>query len=832
MSDICIYDRAAEEFDNTGLSVLTPTECTVSEETKGMYELTLVQPIDHTNRWAYVANGNIVKASVPMRENPMYEESVITTETPQVTQTVTRHIWKVVHTTVGLRLRKGYGTSYKSLGTYKNGTQVVELGRRTVNGRLWIHCSLVKGGKTGYMSTKYLQDMGTKTETISDGKPSKVNRIVQFTPSRDQLFRIYSVEQDTERGYVSATARHIFYDLGGDIINGKCDLKNKPIAEAVAQMEGLLTDSHDFSFHVANGLEGTVTGDYSFKNPIEALLDPDEGMLSQVNALLVRDNFDVWIIPDTVRDMGVTIMRGKNLIGVTALTDTSKVVTRLIPCGEDVNNNPFWLTDSAGTGRYVDSEHINEYPYPLTQKIDVNVKLVKSGADNVETFANTTAGKTAARNKMRSLAREEFANGADLPDYTLDVNFVTLSSKYYADEYPEYASLQSMYLNDTVTVHDSTIRLTASVRVNNYEWDVLAEQYNSMTLGDLSQLQQTTYSYNLPTGGISGTKIAPNTASGNILREASIQYAKIAIAAIEQLTADSLSAQTAHINNLDAQTINTDDFAAALAHISTLIADAISAGTIETGTLIAEIARINSVSIAQANISFAKIVDADIQNLIAHDAITDKYFIHKLMVDNLQVIEQTVGNLVIKAADGNYYKMDIVNGTVSPTQVSVTQGEIESGVTESGKSIIETDLTATDLSATNIKGINALIDKITTSRIDATVLMANQAFIDALYTSQIFGEKSIEIIAGEAHDALNAIDTRLMLDENGLHIGQSVDGVPAEHEILINSKTNTIDFMFNGTAESSIAKDYHRFGNMEIRVPRVGGFVFQAVDMG
>lgn len=37
-------------------------------------------------------------------------------------------------------------------------------------------------------------------------------------------------------------------------------------------------------------------------------------------------------------------------------------------------------------------------------------------------------------------------------------------------------------------------------------------------------------------------------------------------------------------------------------------------------------------------------------------------------------------------------------------------------------------------------------------------------------------------------------------------------------------------FVIGGSRVSTIAPDYHRFGNMEIRTPSVGGIVIQAVQ--
>ncbi len=526
MDLIALYAPDAADFSTLGLGALTPSECTVTWQAAGAYELTLVQPIDETLRWAQLANGCIISAPVPVRESPLYEYGV---GSGTGSGTVTRNIWQVARTSVGLYMRTGYGTSYKALRHYPNGTQVIELDRQTVNGRVWIHCTTVVGGETGYMSTKYLDLVETKTETIADGRPEN-QRVIQLTQSRRQLFRIYSTEQDSDAGVVTVKARHVFYDLVGNMLNGEYSPENVPGAEAVGQVFAKLKHSGDFSVYTEGLTEGSVTGEYGYKNPVEILLDPDDGIVSQCNCQIIRDNFEVHLLDDVESDMGVTVRRGKNLVGVTVTTDDSDVVTQIKPCGKDVDGNDFWLTDAEGDERYVSSAHIGEYPVVHTVKRDYDVTLVKKDEDNETTFRDNTAGRTAARAKLKALAEQDFADGADLPTYGMDVDFVLLQG---ADGDMQYAGLQAVHPYDTVTVIDSMLGLTAKLRVTGYEWNCLTGQYDSVTLGEIQALDQKVYSYNLPTGGVSGTKIAPGTASGSILRDATIQYAKISVAAIE-----------------------------------------------------------------------------------------------------------------------------------------------------------------------------------------------------------------------------------------------------------------------------------------------------------
>ena len=278
------------------------------------------------------------------------------------------------------------------------------------------------------MSTKYLKIVDSRTETIRGGRPSAKKRVVQMMQSRMQLFRIYSTEQDSEAGMVTVKARHVFYDLCGDMINGDYSPEKVPAAEAAQKTFAMLRNSKDFKLYVENLSGGSVTGEYGYKNPVEALLDPDEGIVAQCGCQIIRDNFDVHLIDDIESDMGVTVRRGKNLVGVTVTVDDSEVVTQIKPCGKDKDGNEFWLADAEGDGRYVNSAHIGQYPVVRTVRQDYDVSLVDSDEDNETKFKDNASGRNAARNKLRELAQQDFADGADLPSYGMDVDFVLLLS--------------------------------------------------------------------------------------------------------------------------------------------------------------------------------------------------------------------------------------------------------------------------------------------------------------------------------------------------------------------------------------------------------------------
>lgn len=244
------------------------------------------------------------------------------------------------------------------------------------------------------------------------------------------------------------------------------------------------------------------------------------------------------------------------------------------------------------------------------------------------------------------------------------------------------------------------------------------------------------------------------------------------------VTTDILTSAIAEIINatirkLNAGTITTDELYAAYAELIALKAGTITADNIETDALAAELARITVLACGSA--TFDK---ATVQHLVAEAmnlqfGTAGQVFIQNLAVEYAQMVGAAIGNLCIKASDGSYYSLDVsADGSVTATPTTVTEGEISAGETGSGRVILETNITAANLNTSNLLATYALINKIDAARIDVAELFAQRAFIDLLTTSNIFGGKSLTMIAGQVEQ--NATD----IARNNIHTGTEPPEAP------------------------------------------------------
>ena len=723
---LCVYPANCTDFSNNGMGAISPSSATVKETLNGSYELEIVHPYDAEGKWQRFVEGYIVRAPVPSAMTPQVKLAPQTSASGMV--------YRVSTNRDPLRLRSGTGTKYKILGKYKKGTQVIVLAKTTSS---WYEVTC-PDGKHGYMSASYL----TYVKTLPAPEQAAAE-VVEARQLRDQPFRIYRVVPELNK--VTAYARHVFYDLLDNMIK-KLEPGSSDTGTTVMQSlsEGCLSE-HPFTFY--SDLTSTAE-EVSFenKNPVDCLLG-DGGIIENYGGEIMRDWFDVFVVERVGNDTNIEIRQGKNLTGIKYDVDMTDVTTRIMPTGQDKDGNILYLPEG-----FVDSPLIENYPFPKWIHLEVSeAKEVTKGKSSEK------KSKNQCYVEMRQAAQDEFDKGCDLPNVTLTVEFIDVTE---TEEYKQYSFLQSIFLGDAVRVIARGIGVSVSMRMTEYSYDCLTRKYITMTLGTVADTLagNVITSRQLPNGSITGAKLAINSvgigqlqsgsvgelqiqeasiANGHIqnaaigaanIQSAAILYAHIAAATINSLKSDSIEATTAKIQSLTAQDIATDSLAAALAAFTVITC---GAATFDAAT---------------------------IQHLVANSmnleyGAAGQVFIRNLAVEYAQMIGASIGNLCIKASDGNYYSIDVDSeGNVTGTPTTVTEEEIDAGETESGRVILETSITASQLNTSDLLATYGLINRIDAARIDVDQLIARQAFIDKINTTVIHGNQYIELTVGDMVD--------------------------------------------------------------------------------
>ena len=525
---INVYTADDLDYTLNGSAVLDPISCIIREQAGGAYELTLTQPLDERGKWRLLVNGNLIKAPVPAAtaKNAIVGDDAV--------------IWKVSSASAPVRSRPSsptrieYAYWYPSAGGIPAGTQVTyqptmqnyqavydltgQAGmiEPPANPGGWIEIANYSGGGAVlttlsqntefYLLSEYsntwlyiqtyegLQGYIQKSSCVY--VRTEVPQETEEHTVSAQLFRIYKTEINSKNRTLTAYARHASYDMGGNMLMG-CNLVGLTAPVALTRIKNAL--AYSASNTLATNLgddDGTFTGDLSYKNPVNALLDPDAGLVGRYQAMLLRDNWDFFIYRNEATDRGLRLDYGVNLRGVRWTRSSEKLVNRVIPVAQKADGTDLLLPET-----WVDSPIIDAYPVVRTEYLKVDGKV---GGEDEEGGTYTEASLQA---HMRDLARRRFTvDDADKISVQLDVDF-TLTGD--SDEYAQYRGLQKLFLYDAVRVRDPLCDLDLAPQMASYEWDAILRRYNKITLKNIfDNAERDVSGYQLVNGSIRYNKLS------------------------------------------------------------------------------------------------------------------------------------------------------------------------------------------------------------------------------------------------------------------------------------------------------------------------------------
>lgn len=526
---ITIHDGSAREFGaGLGMAVLTPSVCTVTETAGGDYSLTLEHPITPDGRWELIQPWMLVRVPVPMSDTPAIDSSggivlgydiwVVSASSAGLydTNTYVRYgAWEPGKTyAVGAYVRYN-GNNYRckvpnnystwvpgcwyNLGSGDPKSKLsLEQGTRlyvSVATATWLTVKL-STGENGYCKVADCTFVREATQEDIDALRTSARSI------RMQVFRLTDVTV-TPSG-VSATGMHVSYDYSVQVMRG-LSLTASDLPEAVLDLRANILGASDKPEIYVQDTGVPVTTDWSAgSTPVEAILNPDAGLVAQAKAKLIRDNWDFFLLQNDDIDRGYTIAHGINMTGVTWTRDFSTVVTRVIPVGSNSDGSPLYLDDNVVSGTiWVTSEREEYYSMIAWEYLSVSVKVGEDDPDGNPYTVET------ARAEMRRQAEARFTDDhADEPTVTLDVEFSLLGD---AVGYEQYKALERVSLYDWVTVVHKDLGINTRAQVKSYTWDALRRRFESVSLGDV---------FHHDLGALAGWQIADGTITSRKLSRA------------------------------------------------------------------------------------------------------------------------------------------------------------------------------------------------------------------------------------------------------------------------------------------------------------------------
>ena len=528
-----LFEGIERDFGaSLGLALLTPSSCTVHEEAGGDYSLQLTHPLTPDGRWRMIQPWRLVRVPVPMSDTPAMDGSGGIT--------LGYEIWVVTASSTGLYDRNYYiqyaawepGKNYAigALVRHQNrnyrckvpndySTWVpgcwTNLGsgdpvskRAIANGtRLYVSATTtdwltvkLPTGETGYCKKADCAFIREATQEDIDALKTSAHSVCS------QVFRLTEVTV-TDRE-VTARGLHVSYDYAMQVVSG-VTLADSDLPNAVLDLRASILGADDTPAIYCEDTGVSINTSWSAgSTPVEALLNPDTGLVGRARARLVRDNWDFFLIQNedgdgqVGTDRGFRIEYGVNLTGISWQRDFSSLVTRVIPVGKNQDGTPLFLDGQI----WVESPIADVYPMAAWQYKTIGVQVGQDDPDG-----NPYTEET-ARAEMERQAEACFSEQhLDEPRVELKVQFVQLGT---TEAFKQYKALERLSLYDRVTVVHPDLGLNTRVQVKAYDWDAVRQCFTSITLGDVFHKDNATLAgWELADGTITAEKLAPGVLS-------------------------------------------------------------------------------------------------------------------------------------------------------------------------------------------------------------------------------------------------------------------------------------------------------------------------------
>ena len=277
---------------------------------------------------------------------------------------------------------------------------------------------------------------------------------VEPAPGREpQPFRVYRITKPI-RGAVQIYARHIAYDLMGDVVT---PFQAGSVALALQGLRDHATRETPFEFWT----DKTTVAQFRVDRPraIWELLGGTEGSILDVyGGEYEFDRFTVKLHNRRGADRGVTIRYGKNLTDLTQDANCANCYTGVYPYWADYDGKLVQLPEQIINAP-------GQFSYSRILPLDLSAEFEKE--PSVEQL------RTRAEGYIRN-------NKVGVPVVSLTVGFVPLEQTV---EYQHAAPVERVSIGDTVSVEFEKMGVSASARVVRTKYDAIRGRYIEVEIG-------------------------------------------------------------------------------------------------------------------------------------------------------------------------------------------------------------------------------------------------------------------------------------------------------------------------------------------------------------
>lgn len=289
-----------------------------------------------------------------------------------------------------------------------------------------------------------------------------------------QPFRIYSITKPIN-GIVTVHAAHLSYDTSGSIVK-LFPADAGSASAAMSYLKNFSVPSTPFTFFTNVGKSGTMS--VPKPSSIRSLLGGSDGsILDTFGGEYLFDKWNISLLESRGSNRGVTIRYGKNMTDLEQEENDTDFYTGVYP---------FWYSESEDGGLVTLSANdgIVNAPgnYDFVKIMPLDLSSEDFGKETTDSEGYTTTIEKPTEAELLDAAQKYIANNKiGIPKVSLDVSFVMLAQ---AEEYKDFARLETVKLCDTVTVEFEKLGVKTTAKCIKTVYNVLTDKYDSIELGE------------------------------------------------------------------------------------------------------------------------------------------------------------------------------------------------------------------------------------------------------------------------------------------------------------------------------------------------------------
>ncbi len=545
-----------------------------------------------------------------------------------------------------------------------------------------------------------------------------------------QLYRIARRSpRSTRQGRViEVEAPHVVYDLRHKYITNIETKEDSRYPDGIDAREALTQLLAGTGFAVGEVTVDMTALDYLDILQKDVMSCVKEQLLDKWGGELRFDNFTLHLLSALGEDRRYPIRDGRNIEQITVTEDYEPVVTRLHVRGYDNAN-----FEAVNDGKdYIDSTLMSRYSH------------IREGYAD---FADIDDPEELMRLGLEELARRE------VPEITYDIRLAQMRGSV---QYAAYRRLETFDLGDTAALHTSVLDRNVILRCSELETDCLTGRNISVKLGNTDKALLAA----ITAGASASDRLAGVLTPDGYLQAEKIT-GKLNLVRVDNLAAEIARITTAQISHAEITTAQIKGLEADIANILRL-----QVNWAEIDSLQAQIVEAVTAQIGDVSIDFAKIRDLIADKQIITQGEAGELYIADLAVTEGNMVRLSLGQLLLKGADGGFYEVFVEDGQVAARRADVA-GAIEDGTVDGGK-LVEGSVTADRLNVQDIFADNGLIRQLMAANIDVGELFAREAFISKLNAVDIMANESLRVFV----DGQSAISDQIRAWFNFSHEGE------------------------------------------------------------